>query len=736
MNELNLMSSILPLQPSEGVQSAVQNLSNSLHLLIDRFKSVKSDYYRIRSEFDEFTNFNPDIDPNFIALKNRIQELEAQNVEFNEIFDEYEAKMALMQSYKTTIETLGRENSNLKEEINKHEINYRRLISQVADNEDFTVKLEEKDELIAELLSDKNQLNEKIAELEEVQKNFIFAQQELARRNHQLNAYVEEILTHKNQIAELENRIFDFQNKNKNLNEQISLTEGMSDDYAVLVTQSGALDSKIKELNFELEKKDDEIKRVSEDLNNSQKNNIDLNLKLAEFENELKEMNISNLKDIELMKEENRLLREENQKVNAEITGIKENHIQESLNFEDNEQQVTDLKKFIEKLNNELLESEKINIVLRDNLLNQKADFDTQFTNLEREKLVLIQEIEGIKAEFDKVQQDSDKSKSKVLLSESINSELEQNRNQIAELQSKLAVMEDKNHESSILIQNLKDQILIQKQQIEEFKVLNRSLTENQKKQSQTLSIFEENYQENEKFELLQEEIRTREQEIADIAKELTGLRNTFDSLSNENLNLKIQLEQLSRETPKNVPTEEDLILFEEVKLELLKEMKDLRAELSDNQTKIEEARKLNSELENSISLMHQQIYKKDERITELLQFESEFHQNQKEIQELKVQLNTINHQIFKANQEKMEQDNKVFSLIKENNSVQSKVEKLSSTLDLFEESIKQKDENLQTFVEKERMLVALENEKRQDKEKLNSFVQAQIAKLNNIMND
>jgi len=577
MSENNQLTSILPLQPTGSVQLAAKNLRIAVNKLIDRFNLSKAEIIYLQTEFDKFRNIRPDTELIQSTLRNRIDELESQNSEFNEIFNEYEIKLASYEELKLKFEQLEDENSELRKDY---------------------------DELG----------NSKVALLSEL------------NQNKEIDA---KILTQDNLIELLENEI--------------------------------------QNLKSNLELKDDEI---------------------ANF------------------------------------------------NFEENEKKIAELQHVIYSLEKQLHETESINIELKDSLQNQKADFDSQFSKLEREKFVLKNEIQNLIEENQILHSDSDLLKSKDILSQSTLEDIDLYQKQIAELTAKLSILEERNFELTNQHQSFSRQAQILTEQEEQIKILSSELNDSTKNVEKYKKLYQDfNDKESQSFELFSaSEIEEKDDKIAALHQEIFELHNKLASIESEHTILKLQLDDRKEQVPVLESTSNDLELYEEIKYELINELKALKTEIGEMELQIDEARKLNSELEKTISLLRHQIENKDDRLTELLQFESEFHQNQKEILDLKSSLNSLSQLVTKTNQEKIDQENKIFTLLKEKNSASAKLIELEQSIETMEVTVSEKEKIIKVFETSVKKSDLKERDREQDKMKIIFQINKQVTKLNGMI--
>lgn len=737
MNENNDALKLIDLQPSENVRLAIGGLWDSINLLVGQYKNVKTRLQEIESAVIDFNPENERLNAELEELTRTLENYKNNSEEHNLIVEK-------LQSEINFLKVAEDENTELKEEITKLKNQHHILITQMSESSDNDEKIKYLQEEIDKLNNEKSELALQFQTIKEseTEAGLLLIQE----KDDKIGNLISENESLNFQIIELNQKVNELEKIVAEKEEQINLTaQPLVEDFdsSVLVAEIEEKDIKINLLNEEIErlqvqlsnltaqmeetdaesenseaKQDEELQRKFDELSNhvhllqadlTAKNEeitdykIELDLKRSINEQltaELDSLNADTLKirelheaDIDVLKEDLQSLRDENQRYLLDIAKLKDRGSQGSLFLDEPDSMSKELHLEISKIKAELLSAESINIELKDTLQNQKADFEAKLSSFERDKIGITLELQDLRNSLDFQTQFSEnlQHEKNELLESKGNSE--QSTKLENELLDKIKVLEERNREYS--------------QRIEEFSV-------------QTEIMMADS-----------DQLNKIQKEVEDLRENNRWLSENNAQLSSEN---NILVKTLKESKNASLPAEEDLILMEQVKMDMMKEMKDLRGLISEKEILLDDAKKLNFELEKSITNLQSMVSKKDERITELIQFESEFRMNQKEIIELKSNLNNINMQVSKANQDLINQDSKIFSLIVEKNTAQGIVEELTTSVSKLEKQVNEKDEQLTSTAEQINQMRSEENLRLEEKAKISDLVKRQIAKMEDVL--
>lgn len=197
-----------------------------------------------------------------------------------------------------------------------------------------------------------------------------------------------------------------------------------------------------------------------------------------------------------------------------------------------------------------------------------------------------------------------------------------------------------------------------------------------------------------EKLKLIQKELSEQNVVLKD---ELLSQKADYDlSISNyekkyeqqeiENEQLKLKINDLTSLSELNdkllAEAEENLAYIESLE----QKIREFSQKTKLNELKIDEAIKLNQELEISLRQNKEESDALKNRINTLSQFESEFHANQAQIERLKKELSKINAENLSSNSQKLDLESRIYEILKEKHTFkQDLLEKIDNIVKRFE---------------------------------------------------
>lgn len=366
--------------PSPSIKSAVNNLIEIFNEAASLITSVQQKHVLLKSKYEEnelqledTQKKNQDLSSKLIIIEEKVINYEEQIEQLKKQYDENIYNIKKVDSIKSEHQQLKDLYESLKNEFDE-----------LTKKNEFLSLFEE--ELIQErekgkLLKLENQnLNDKINELIESQKNQSYAKDEIVRKNFEINSKIEEIENLKIKIADLQNIIFETQRQKNEIETEYSLfkenidskknqteitespdiiiikKESFFEDNETLKFKLKEYESEIKQLN----RKNEELKEqlsLDNDLSN-QIRVLESQISVSKTESDIKENQINYLSD-KLNKLQEQINTniitinskdEEIQKLNQNISSISANKLIIELNEKDSQQRIESLQKEITNL--------------------------------------------------------------------------------------------------------------------------------------------------------------------------------------------------------------------------------------------------------------------------------------------------------------------------------------------------------------------------------------------------
>ena len=535
-------------------------LNKNLNLLRQNNSRLNNDLKENKDEITRIKSSNErEINDKIAGYEAQIEllnkELESKEKIINDSITINEKMNAKTQNKMEELKKIKTEKNILNDRINNYELKILQLNNEIS----------EKEKIINESLTEKEDTKLKIAENEEKIKNLENLNKSQIKKINDLNNELKEKnlkinLAEKNLNNVTNNNkklLNELKNKNNNIKTTESELETLNNTLNELNKANEQLSQKFDEMNEKYKTKQEEYetlnnkyKKANEELNTYKDNSMKLNIKINSINNEMKLLykkneslsnelnekdklfgenlgkNEVNLKLIEDYKNKLNTLKKENLELNKNNILIIENNEKLKTNIKLNSNEIEQLKnqiekEFIPKINNY---EAKINLLTKENKAKEKI-INANSSASDRMNLNINKYMDEIKNLKDENEQS--------------NKENQQLNKEINLLKIKLL---DKEKETSKLkeeIKNINDDNTNQKDEFSnELNILNKKLTSQQSSNDDYIKKIDEL---NSKIKNLQNESNNLTEKNTELLNEVLSYKDQINSLNEANEKLKIE---------------------------------------------------------------------------------------------------------------------------------------------------------------------------------------------------
>ena len=535
-------------------------LNKNLNLLRQNNSRLNNDLKENKDEITRIKSSNErEINDKIAGYEAQIEllnkELESKEKIINDSITINEKMNAKTQNKMEELKKIKTEKNILNDRINNYELKILQLNNEIS----------EKEKIINESLTEKEDTKLKIAENEEKIKNLENLNKSQIKKINDLNNELKEKnlkinLAEKNLNNVTNNNkklLNELKNKNNNIKTTESELETLNNTLNELNKANEQLSQKFDEMNEKYKTKQEEYetlnnkyKKANEELNTYKDNSMKLNIKINSINNEMKLLykkneslsnelnekdklfgenlgkNEVNLKLIEDYKNKLNTLKKENLELNKNNILIIENNEKLKTNIKLNSNEIEQLKnqiekEFIPKINNY---ETKINLLTKENKAKEKI-INANSSASDRMNLNINKYMDEIKNLKDENEQS--------------NKEIQQLNKEINLLKIKLL---DKEKETSKLkeeIKNINDDNTNQKDEFSnELNILNKKLTSQQSSNDDYIKKIDEL---NSKIKNLQNESNNLTEKNTELLNEVLSYKDQINSLNEANEKLKIE---------------------------------------------------------------------------------------------------------------------------------------------------------------------------------------------------
>ena len=535
-------------------------LNKSLNLLKQNNSRLNNDLKENKDEINRIKSLNErEINDKISGYEAQIEllnkELESKEKIINDSITINEKMNAKAQSKLEELKKIKTEKNILNDRINNYELKILQLNNEIS----------EKEKIINESLTEKEDTKIKIGENEEKIKNLENLNKSQIKKINDLNNELKEKnlklnLAEKN-LSNMTNNnkklLKELKNKNTNIKTTESELETLNNTLNELNKTNEQLSLKCDEMNEkyknkqeEYENLDNNYKKLSEELNTYKDNSLKLNIKINSINNELK------------------LLYKKNESLSNELNE-KEKLFGENLGKNEvNLKLIEDYKAKINNLKKENLELGKNNILINEN--NDKLKTNIKLNTNEIEQLKnqiekeLLPKINNYEAQINLLTKEN-KAKEKIInanssasdrMSMNINKymdeiknlkdENEQSNKEVQQLNKEINLLKikllDKEKETSKLkeeIKNINDDNTNQKDEFSnELNILNKKLSSQQSSNDDYIKKIEEL---NSKIKYLQDQSNNLTEKNTELLNEIVSYKDQINNMNEANQKLKIE---------------------------------------------------------------------------------------------------------------------------------------------------------------------------------------------------
>lgn len=196
-------------KPSKEIEKSIQNFWEVVKLSGELINSLQEDNASLAQKVAGIEDLFDGKKVEYAALTKRLAEMQAQ-IDSNQFrMEAVSAQEAQQKDLIDSLEEKNRQISNLTAETLLLQNDKSKLEDTIESLQVFASQNEQSFRRIEQLEREKNELNKRLSEIEEFEQNREMIQKELARRNIEVNSRINEAQHYKNEIAEIEGKLFE-----------------------------------------------------------------------------------------------------------------------------------------------------------------------------------------------------------------------------------------------------------------------------------------------------------------------------------------------------------------------------------------------------------------------------------------------------------------------------------------------------------------------------------------------
>lgn len=196
-------------KPSKEIEKSIQKFWEVVKLSGELINSLQEDNASLAQKVAGIEDLFDGKKVEYAALTKRLAEMQAQ-IDSNQFrMEAVSAQEAQQKDLIDSLEEKNRQISSLTAETLLLQNDKSKLEDTIESLQVFAAQNEQSFRRIEQLEREKNELKERLSEVEEFEQNREMIQKELARRNIEVNSRINEAQQYKNEIAEIEGKLFE-----------------------------------------------------------------------------------------------------------------------------------------------------------------------------------------------------------------------------------------------------------------------------------------------------------------------------------------------------------------------------------------------------------------------------------------------------------------------------------------------------------------------------------------------